>query len=230
MATTQAESGAARPPQAGMPDVEDALFWRLHAKCAPYSLLTPEKFYNLYAAIQYVCDRQIPGDIIECGVWKGGAVLLVADVLASRKMLDYDIFLYDTFAGFVERSASDVNYAGVEIGKVKHKFFLDETRANVALSDYPVDKIHFVPGDVRETVQGDKHEQIALLRLDTDTYASTLHELTALYDKIVSGGVLIVDDYGYSRGCREAVESFFETRPKLLLQRPNSGARTGIKI
>ncbi len=70
--------------------------------------------------------------------------------------------------------------------------------------------------------------RIALLRLDTDTYASTLHELEALYDSIVTGGVLIID--GYSRGCREAAEAFFSTRPRLFLQRPNSGARAAIKF
>jgi len=74
------------------------------------------------------------------------------------------------------------------------------------------------------------HRQIALLRLDTDTYASTLHELNALYDRIVTGGVLIIDDYGYSRGCREAVDEFFSTRPPLFLQRPNAGARAAIKV
>jgi hypothetical protein len=193
-------------------------------------LLTLEKFYSLYGAIHYVCDRRVQGDIIECGVWKGGAMMLVADVLTSRGMTGYDLYLYDTFTGFVERSENDVNGAGVAIGNVKFKSFVDETRANLALSPYPAEKLHFVPGDVRETVKPESHHHIALLRLDTDTYATTLHELNAFYDRIVTGGVLIIDDYGYSRGCREAVEEFFSTRPKVYLQRTNAGARTAVKV
>jgi len=228
MPDINAEETVSRPPD--LPDVDDALFRALHARASPFSLLTPEKFYNLYTAIHYVCDRQVPGDIIECGVWKGGAVLMAADVLAHRGMLNYEIFLYDTFAGFVERSDNDVTASGKEIGKVKYKNFIHETRCNLALSSYPAEKFHFVPGDVRETVKPENHRHIALLRLDTDTYASTLHELDSLFEKVVTGGVLIIDDYGYSRGCREAVDEFFSTRPRLFLQRPNSGARTAIKV
>jgi len=131
------ETDSRAPAQLELPDVDDALFRALHAKAKPFSLLTPEKFYNLYKAIHYICDRQIQGDIIECGVWKGGAVLMAADVLVSRGMLNYEIFLYDTFAGFVERSDNDVTAGGKEIGKVRYKDFIDETRRNVALSTYP---------------------------------------------------------------------------------------------
>jgi hypothetical protein len=63
----------------GMPDVDDALFRTLFRKCKPFSLLTMEKFYNLYTATHYLCNRQVQGDIIECGVWKGGASLMISE-------------------------------------------------------------------------------------------------------------------------------------------------------
>jgi hypothetical protein len=151
-------------------------------------------------------------------------------VLAHRGKLDYNLYLYDTFEGFVERSDNDVNAADVEIGKVRLKSFLADAQRNVALSPYPAEKINFRPGDVRETVKTENHHHIAMLILDTDTYGSTLFELNALYDRVVTGGVIVIDEYGYSRGCREAVEEFFSTRPRLFLQRTNVGARTAVKV
>jgi len=226
-AKTEEEQPAKLP---GMPEIDDSLFRALFGKCKPFSLLTPEKFYNLYMATNYVCNRQVQGDIIECGVWKGGALLMISEVLAHRETLNYDIYAYDTFHGFVERSPNDVDRHGVAIGNIRTKSFLEETRRNVALSPYPADKIHFRPGDVRETVKWENHHHIAMLLLDTDTYGSTLHELNTLYDRVVTGGVIIIDDYGYSRGCRDAVEEFFSTRPRLFLHRTNVGARTAIKV
>ena len=214
-----------------MHDVEDNLFWELHRKCAPYSLLTPEKFYDLYCAMTYICLRSLPGDVVECGVWKGGAVMLAAEILRYHAREDVDIYLYDTFEGFVERSEVDVTaVGGREIGRARHANFMTEVRANIAKTGYPLSRVHFIAGDVRQTVKRGGHKEIALLRLDTDTYASTLHELVSLYDHVVSGGVLIIDDYGYSRGCRAATDEFFADRPKLLFNRPNSGARSAIKL
>lgn len=210
-------------------DLEDDEFWSLVERCSPISLLTAEKFYNLYTALHYICDNDIEGDIIECGVWKGGAMLMAAEVLAARRVLDRDIYLYDTYSGFVERSDCDVAYDGREIGKVSYPDFIDQVRKNFNDSSYTRQRIHFVQGDVHETVRADRHQRIALLRLDTDTYSSTLHELRELYDRVETGGVLIIDDYGYSRGCRRAVEEFFATRKRPFLQRPNKGCRTAIK-
>lgn len=90
--------------------------------------------------------------------------------------------------------------------------------------------IHFIQGEVRQTIDPRNHTTVAVLRLDTDTYASTLHELTALYDKVCRGGVPTIDDYGYSRGCWQVVDEFFQGRPAVFFQRPNQGARIAIKL
>jgi O-methyltransferase len=211
-------------------DIKDPEFWALFNRSSPYSLLTPEKLYNLYSAVRYITQNHILGDVIECGVWKGGAVLLIADALFQNGDANRKLFLYDTFEGFVERSDIDRTDSGKEVGRVRHANFEAEARRTLSMSQYPTDNVHFVAGDVRKTVMSVNHATIALLRLDTDTYATTAHELSELYDRLVVGGVLIVDDYGYSQGCRQAVDEFCAGRRCPLFQRPNSGCRTAVKI
>ncbi|MDN5941341.1 MAG: TylF/MycF family methyltransferase [Nitrospira sp.] len=108
--------------RAGMHDIEDSLFRELVDRCSPYCLLTPEKFYDLYGAVNYICDRGVRGDIVECGV--GRAVLMIADLLARRGDVGRSLFLYDTFQGFVERSAIDVTHGGRDVGRVRYPDFL----------------------------------------------------------------------------------------------------------
>ncbi|MFD0856966.1 TylF/MycF/NovP-related O-methyltransferase, partial [Actinomadura adrarensis] len=101
---------------------------------------------------------------------------------------------------------------------------LEDVRQGFEQVPYPADRVHFVRGPVEETVPGHAPEQIALLRLDTDWYESTRHELDHLYPRLVSGGVLILDDYGYWKGARKATDEFLErTGERLLLTRINTG-------
>jgi len=89
---------------------------------------------------------------------------------------------------------------------------------------YPARRLHYVEGMVEDTIPGQAPAQIAILRLDTDWYASTKHELHELYPRLSSGGVLIIDDYGWWHGCRKAVEEFLEeTGARLLLLRMDEG-------
>jgi hypothetical protein len=107
---------------------------------------------------------------------------------------------------------------------------LDEVRDAVLGTGYPEDKIHFVQGRVEETVPEHAPAEIALLRLDTDWYASTKHELVHLYPRLAPGGVLIIDDYAYWRGSRQAVDEYVrENELTLLLIRIDHGARVAVK-
>jgi hypothetical protein len=104
-----------------------------------------------------------------------------------------------------------------------------EVRAMLMRTGYPAERMHFVPGLVEQTIPGRAPERIALLRLDTDYYESTKHELAHLYPRIGAGGVLIVDDYGHWCGSREAVDEYIaEHRLPLLLQRIDYTARLAI--
>lgn len=214
----------------GMADIQDEEFWKLALKCTPYSLLTPEKFYNLYETINYIVSAKVPGDIVECGVWHGGAMMMTAYILGSHGVSDRDIYLYDTFSGFTERSEHDMRFDGRPLGAPKYANFKARVEANLAQTGYPSKRIHLVEGDVHDTVRSERHEAIAMLRLDTDTYSSTLHELNQLYRRVVQGGVICIDDYGYSFGCRKAFHEFFDGRDRLLWQRPNRSARTAVKL
>jgi O-methyltransferase len=94
---------------------------------------------------------------------------------------------------------------------------------------YPRERVHLHPGLVEETIPEHAPERIALLRLDTDWYESTRHELEHLYDRVPSGGVVLLDDYGYWQGAREAVDEFLERSGERLLLAPMGSGRLAVK-
>ncbi len=207
------------------------------------------KQHTTYAAVDYVVTAGIAGDLIECGVYQGRQVLMMAHALKARGVLDRDIYLYDTFAGQIKPTIEDykdkqnpkasfeANLARWELGQItgaskKWKVAgVDEVRANVFRSGYPRERFRFIEGDVLRTLPNDRHDRIAVLRLDTDWYESTRHELNCLYDRLAVGGVLIIDDYGRWRGCRKAVDEFFtQLGPRApLLVRTGGSERLCIK-
>lgn len=180
----------------------------------------PEVTLNAIRAAQYVAEYNIPGAVIECGVWRGG----VSMAMASRLSMEGQVKdLCDTFDGMSEPTENDVAPSGQKaevllknLAKDEQNHIwafapLDKVRSNVESVGYPAKKIKFVKGKVEDTIPGTIPEKIALLRLDTDWYESTKHEVLHLYPLLVSGGVLILDDYGYWAGARKAVDEFFET-------------------
>lgn len=213
-------------------DVEDDFFWRLVQSTYLNTLLTTERLFNLYHATEYLVKNKIAGDFVECGVFLGGAVQLMASKLIQLGDVSRKIWLYDTFTGFTEmQSEHDVNFNGKKIGEQQFVNFRELANGNVAQSGYPMDLVNLVEGDVCETLPHNESEQIALLRLDTDTYNSTVAELELLYPKLVVGGVLILDDYGYSLGVRKAVDEYFAGRNETLFyQRPDKSSRTALKM
>lgn len=212
-------------------DVDDPIFWAAAEKAAAVTLLTIEKLYNLYQSVRYVSERGIPGDFVECGVFKGGAVILMAQTLVSHKYDLRHIHLFDTFFGFTGRAEYDVDYGGREIGNFKTRNFRKEVESNLKVVPYPTEHYEFVEGDVIETCRSHCPDVISILRLDTDTYDTTKAELENMFPKLSQGGVLIIDDYGYSKGCKKAVDEFFvENSTKLFLQRPNKSSRTAVKF
>lgn len=197
--------------------------------------------YSLYQTTKYVVDNNVEGAIVECGVWKGGSVMISA---ATLKMLNgsKEIFLYDTFEGMSDPTEKDVSfnnesaYKNWEQIKSSNSIILcystlDEVKKNVFSTGYDQDKFHFIQGKVEDTIPSQMPDKISILRLDTDWYESTYHELKHLYSKIVKGGVLILDDYGYWKGAREAADQFFkENNINPLLQRIDRSGRMVIKV
>ena len=107
---------------------------------------------------------------------------------------------------------------------------IDVVRGNIAATGYPLDLVSFHAGMVEATLPAEAPERIALLRLDTDWYESTRHELVHLYPRLAPGGVLIIDDYGYFRGARQATDEYFAgDNRRILLNRIDNTGRIGIK-
>jgi hypothetical protein len=108
---------------------------------------------------------------------------------------------------------------------------LETVKQTMSLSDYPSDNIQYIKGRVEETIPAIMPEKIALLRLDTDWYESTKHELIHLFPKLVKGGVLIIDDYGFWKGARKAVDEYIvENKIQILLNRLDNTGRVGVKF
>lgn len=197
----------------------------------PYTLTTPERLASLCLAVEHVVKANVPGAFVECGVWKGGSTMAAAWSFRRLNRQDVDLYLFDTFEGMSEPGEEDV-YA--ESG-VKAKQWMDGSeraednvwvyapidlvRRNLAFTQYPTERLHFIKGKVEDTLPDSAPEQIAILRLDTDWYASTKHELLHLYPRLSKGGILIIDDYGDWQGARKAVDEYFaeqDSKPFLM--------------
>jgi len=231
-----------RLPVSALPvDFDD---WHLSVwrKVAPYTMTSPERIYGLVESVRYIQRYKIPGAIVECGVWKGGSMLACAETLLHVGECGRDLFLYDTFEGMPppdqvdetinNRKASQLLDQNTD--KTANLIWaysnLEEVQTTIQSSGYPTDKIHYVVGKVEETIPTTIPQQIALLRLDTDWYSSTRHELIHLFPRLVSGGVLIIDDYGYWKGARKAVDEYFtQTGIPILLARMDDTGRMAIK-
>ena len=205
-------------------------------RVAPYTMTTPPRLYALVRAVEYVIRNRVPGALVECGVWRGGSTMAMALTLLRLGIQDRDLFLYDTFEGMTEPGEEDVMHTGQRahdlLGDDHYKAAasLDEVRETLLGVGYPPERFHFVQGPVEETLPREAAVEIALLRLDTDWYSSTKHELIHLYPRLAPGGVLIVDDYAYWLGARKAVDEFIaEHGLPLLLNRIDYTARMAVK-
>lgn len=206
------------------------------------TMTSPERVVSLIEAVRYLTRCDVEGAFVECGVWRGGSMMAAALTLLEESVTDRELFLFDTFAGMTEPDDRDVNVFG---GEATPRFEasrseegtsgwcaagLDDVRAGMASTGYPEDRIHYVEGRVEDTIPDDAPEQVALLRLDTDWYQSTRHELIHLYPRLSPGGVLIIDDYGHWLGAREAVDEFIEENDlPLLLHRIDYTGRMAVK-
>jgi O-methyltransferase len=199
-----------------------------------------EKGFYLHQAVRYITAHQIPGAIVECGVWRGGSMLNVAHTLARLGATDRELFLFDTFSGMSEPTERDVHLgrrtaaATLLERQPRHsqtwaRASLEDVQDGFTSVDYPRERLHFVQGKVEDTIPERAPEQIAILRLDTDWYESTRHELTHLYPRLAPGGVLIIDDYGTWKGSKDATDEFLaETGEPLLFVRTGRG-RAAVK-
>ena len=225
-------------------DIKEEEFRELYYFCKPYTMTSVERMYALYQSVKYIIENNIPGDFIECGVWRGGSAMLIARYFFIHHITDRKLVLYDTYEGMSEPTEADKDYRGVTAEqqlkaseKTNESFIwclasLEDVSRNIFSTGISSNQVEFVKGMVEDTIPSDMpFERIAILRLDTDWYESTLHELTHLYPLLVEKGILIIDDYGHWQGCRKAVDEYFErAKNRLLLNRIDVTGRLGMKI
>ncbi len=213
----------------------------------PYTMTGVARLRALVEAVGYCVNAEIPGALAECGVWRGGSVLAMISTLQNLGVEDREIYLYDTFEGMPEPSELDVSEleppALETWRKAEHTddrawsylfdpstFNEDAVRELLAGTGYPIERLHFVRGRVEETIPGEAPQELALLRLDTDWYDSTVHEMRHLYPRLATGGVLIVDDFGHWQGSRRAVEEYLAQVERAPLLTPiDYSARLAVK-
>ena len=189
--------------------------------------------YTAYSITKNIINQNIPGCIVECGVYQGQKISVILETLKLLKSFNRNIYLIDTFEGMTE--PSDIDYQVIAGNKMKKKDMfcsLDQVKKNIFFSDYPSDKIIFNKIDVRDTVElkNKINETISILRLDTDFYDSTYSILNAFYDKVEKNGYLIHDDYGHWKGHYEACQKFYlENSIKPVLIRTSRKERLEIK-
>jgi O-methyltransferase len=204
-----------------------------------HTMTTAPRIAALCDGVEHVVAEDVDGAFVECGVWRGGSVMAMAVTLMRLGAADRDLYLFDTFAGMPAPGDRDESspYDGYSIhrrwrlnGSAWNRVSAEDVRRAVESTGYPPERIHLVPGLVEDTIPANAPERVALLRIDTDWYASTRHELEHLYPRLPVGGVLILDDYGHYEGARRAVEDYFAERGgRPLLSRVDYTGRIAVK-
>jgi len=214
-------------------------FRELCVKVKPFTQTSTERLYAMHLATDYIVRAGIPGSIVECGVARGGSMMMAALTLVALGDTSRQLALFDTFAGHPKpdrQRDGELYYQEWSRQKITDKSShwsevqLEEVFQNMKSTGYPMEKVKLVKGMVEDTLPSNLPSQIALLRLDTDWYESTAHELRYLYPLLAQRGVLIIDDYGCMPGAREAVDEYFRDNGiTLLLNRIDSDGRMAIK-
>lgn len=173
----------------------------------PFTSVSKERLINVLNLVTKIHQSKLEGDFIEIGVWRGGIIMAMA-LKCKQLGMTRKIHAYDTFEGMTAPTANDVDLNGAAavniLAAVKCESSFEDTKRNIDMADYP--HIEYHVGDILKATQ--VPSQIALLRLDTDWYESTRFELEVFEPNVVSGGYIVVDDYGHWQGCKKAVDEF----------------------
>jgi len=213
--------GRHHEPPAGTQDAESETIWQ---SVRDNTMTTRARVLAILDAVRYIVQSEVPGNFVECGVWRGGSMMAAAMQLRRLGTTDRELYLFDTFEGMPPPTEHDID----PDGRPAHETFgrsgrdpvgrelpwkaasVEQVRAAMLETGYPLERVKLIKGRTQDTVPGSAPGSIALLRLDTDWYESTHHEMTHLYPRIVRGGVLLLDDYGYWKGSRKAVDEYLE--------------------
>jgi O-methyltransferase len=243
MPTSKDRDGLVLFLEGAYPDL-DRGFAPLYRACVECTASSTERLYALYTAVKYLVASGVPGDIVECGVWRGGNCMLAGLCLQQLGDDIRRVWLYDTFSGMSEPTSRDRDVYGGRALDMRSEAFtvegrptpfqfiasLEDVTANMVSTGFPAERTRYVEGRVEDTLPHTRPGQIALLRLDTDWYESTAHAMRHLYPLLAPGGVLLLDDYGDWPAVREAIhECLAEHGEELLLHRIDNTGRIAVR-
>jgi len=185
------------------------------------TMVSYERIFATVMACKYVIDKDIEGDFVECGVWRGGNAIAAAEIFKLHNS-NKKVWLFDTFKGMTVPTDFDLQISNGKSAKNQYSANQKETHnqwcyasiqdvRNNFLKRQLVQNIRFIEGDVCQTlITEDLPSAISILRLDTDWYESTKIELEVLYPKLLENGCLIIDDYGHWSGAKKATDEYFK--------------------
>jgi O-methyltransferase len=175
------------------------------------TMIGMQRLVSLQQCVETVLADGVPGDLVECGVWRGGASILMRAVLSAYGDETRQVWLADSFAGVPPPDTA--NYKadkGIRLHRHANVLGIPEAEVRANFERYGLldDQVRFLPGWFKDTLQDAPIEQIAVLRLDGDLYESTIQALDALYPRLSSGGFCIIDDYYALKACEQAVTDY----------------------
>jgi hypothetical protein len=179
-----------------------------------HTMIGIRRLANVRMLVENVIVNRVPGDLIETGVWRGGACIMMRAVLESHGVKNRRVWLADSFEGL---PAPDPQLYPADAGEKFHEYSelavsMEEVKNNFMKYGLLDDQVVFLKGWFKDTLPTAPIKKLALLRLDGDLYESTIKPLEVLYDKVSIGGFVIVDDYHVVNGCKKAVTDFFTSR------------------
>jgi Macrocin-O-methyltransferase (TylF) len=178
-----------------------------------HTMVGLQRLNNLQYCVETVLSENIPGDLIECGVWRGGCTIFMRGILAAHSDISRSVWVADSFSGLPPPNPSKYpDDAGLNFHTYKYLAVnLDTVRENFRRYDLLDERVKFLPGWFKDTLKDAAIPELAVLRVDGDLYESTMDVLSNLYARLVPGGFVIVDDYNDIPACRQAVTDFRET-------------------
>ncbi len=175
-----------------------------------HTMIGLKRMDNLQSCVERVIRDDVPGDLIETGVWRGGACIFMRGILKAYGVRDRCVWVADSFEGL---PPPDLENYPADAGDPHHTFIglavsMEDVQRNFAVYDLLDDQVRFLKGWFKDTLPQAPMERLAVARLDGDMYESTMDALKHVYPKLSPGGYLIVDDYGAVAGCKQAVEDY----------------------
>lgn len=200
--------------------------WRIDREQVPMSLLSKGQLDLIDWAVNDLAARKVPGDLIEAGVWRGGAVILMRALLDAYFLHDRQVIAADSFSGIPKNT--QFKHDPVDLWEDRWEASLDEVKENISSFGLLDERIEFVEGYFADTLPALANRNFALVRLDSDSYDSVLTSLEHLYPRLSSGGIIIVDDW-HLPGCRFAVDHYRAAQGITEEMQANSGNGYWIK-